>query len=64
MKRRIFTVLMLALLTPMSLAVTAGPAQADNSVVTLQNGKPKQPAPTPAPKPRKPGPRDEGDGDS
>jgi hypothetical protein len=64
MKRTLLTLLLLALLTPMALTLAARPAQAASDIVTLQNGKPKQPPPTPAPKPRKPGPRDEGDGDS
>jgi hypothetical protein len=46
---------MLALLIPVAVTTDARPAQAANDIVTLQNGKPKQPAPTPVPKPRKPG---------
>jgi hypothetical protein len=63
MKRTILSLLMLALLAPMVLAVTASKAQAQTGEVTWQAGKGK-PMPTPTPKPRKPGPRDEGDGDS
>jgi hypothetical protein len=49
MKRTLLALFMLALLTPMVMSTGAGPAQAANDVVTLQNGKPKQPAPTPVP---------------
>ncbi len=62
MKRTFLSLLVLALITPMVLAVAVGPAQADSNQTLYQAGK-KQPAPAPTPKPRRPGPRDEGEGD-